>query len=674
MARRMRHRKVRRTHSRKFQSRPVVRATGMATTMGVGGLVMAVMGPHTTASADSSDLQSAIDQVIAAQQQIVSTDTADFPTASTADPAQLGAYAQGEALQMLTYQLDQLNDIQNNPLDPYLPANPYMFNAPLADARSIDGLQPDTKYDFLPIAPNETYDITVTPGPGTEDASFTPETGASLSNQINPTNLPGALDLLNATPNADGTYTIVLSPTEQAGNWVDTAGADEVLIRNTFGAWGATPDQFSIQADPLSSPSDISSMLMPQLSDTQISSMLSDIATDLPANNTSSFPFLDVFDVKLPANVFTPIQLTSSLGVGGTLLGQLASYGNFTVEPGQAVIIEVPNITAAYTGFQAVDGFGESLPYATVEGSLNNTQVFADPDGDTYYVMSDTDPGVANWIDTSGVTDGGVLLRWQNATEAAPSTHITTEVVPVADVSQYLPADTPTVTPAEYATIDQERLFGYDYELDQSKDMGWVTQNLELDQIKAAMGTAEFNQVFGSQVDVPSVLDRLVNPADIPNLITAGQDILTDPSASLSAIMDNLPLAANDIELPTVLAAVGLEQDVAQTIQVVSNDISSDQPSQVLTDLGTGVQGLEMWFNETFTDPSTSITAGILNARDDLAVAIATANGSQLDALSSELGQTSSTAMAELSTLLDPATMASELSALFNPADIASLF
>jgi transposase len=77
------------------------------------------------------------------------------------------------------------------------------------------------------------------------DLSFSPIGGYGLSAQTAPVTL-GGFDLANATSNPDGSYTIVLSPTEQPGNWIDTTGANNLWVRNTLGQWGAQPAQVSL--------------------------------------------------------------------------------------------------------------------------------------------------------------------------------------------------------------------------------------------------------------------------------------------------------------------------------------------------------------------------------------------------------------------------------------------
>ena len=60
------------------------------------------------------------------------------------------------------------------------------------------------------------------------------------------------------------------------------------------------------------------------------------------------------------------------------------------------------------------------------------------------------DPGVPNWIDTEGYTQGFLFLRWQELTGTLPPVDDpTSQVVALSAVRSALPAGTPTVTPAQ---------------------------------------------------------------------------------------------------------------------------------------------------------------------------------------------------------------------------------
>ncbi len=82
-------------------------------------------------------------------------------------------------------------------------------------------------------------------------------------------------------------------------------------------------------------------------------------------------------------------------------------------------------------------------PYGAIS-SRNQLQTSVDPDGRVRYVVSAADPGVPNWLDTTGRRHGLCTLRWFWPTgDPGPSPE--TAVVPVGEVRSILPAQTPVV-------------------------------------------------------------------------------------------------------------------------------------------------------------------------------------------------------------------------------------
>ncbi len=628
---------------------------------------------ETAAPDPSNPLQAAIAQLVDAQQQVEDINSGySFITAF--DLTRLPGYVQNLALTMFALALGE--QARGEASDTIVRYGPYAWNAPAADPQAFITLaNPDNLYSPLAVDSSQTYVVTVHPGPGTGDMTFTPNAGNGLTSDY--TFLPGAIDLANATPNSDGTYAITLSATQPpdiaAGNWVDIDGADRVIVRDSLGDWGLIHNDLSMQQ--VGGPAATSAL--PHLTDDQLASLINTVAANLANLNAAGtyFNTQRVF-AELPANTFTPIKETISnvpgMGELGSLLpGQLSSGGHFVLGPDQALIVKVPDIQAGYTGFEVADAWAQTSPYATVQGSLNNTQAFHDPDGFTYYVISSQDPGVANWVDNSGLADGEVYLRFINVSGTVADTEIQTQVVNVADVKNeigsFLPADTPIVTAAERAADLPERLFEYDYALNQSHNMSWIGANLQIDQVKAAMGADQFHEIFGGQSGVPSVLDRL-GPELTPNLVNVANHMMADPGASLTALMNNLPLAVKDVELPTVLTLLRLLGVVQQTVQAMPDDMSSGGLSQVFADLGTGIEGLGRVFDQALTDPATSITAGLLNARDDLAVAILNASSSTApsNTLWNSLSELNQALLQAVSHTLKPA--AEDFSAPLNPA------
>ena len=110
----------------------------------------------------------------------------------------------------------------------------------------------------------------------------------------------------------------------------------------------------------------------------------------------------------LPVNTMVAPRLTP-----GGLATQYSSVGHFDLTPDQAMVITVPVSDAPYMGFQLGSLWYISLDYINHQTSLNGTQVQADPDGKIRIVVSDTNPGVTNWVETLGHHKGYLQFRWQ---------------------------------------------------------------------------------------------------------------------------------------------------------------------------------------------------------------------------------------------------------------------
>ncbi len=96
----------------------------------------------------------------------------------------------------------------------------------------------------------------------------------------------------------------------------------------------------------------------------------------------------------------------------------------------------------------------ETIHYGRHQSSLNGHQAVVDPDGVARFVLSSGDPGVANWLDTAGHSNGAMLLRCVR-TDTAPVPG--TRVVTVDDVVSALPPDTTMTTREERADVIEAR-------------------------------------------------------------------------------------------------------------------------------------------------------------------------------------------------------------------------
>ena len=161
--------------------------------------------------------------------------------------------------------------------------------------------------------------------------------------------------------------------------------------------------------------------------------------------------FPEWFYLKLPANTMTEPRRTP-----GGLASQFSSAGHFGLDDDEAMIVTVPaagKSIAPYQGIQLGSMWYVSLDYISHQTSLTADQARADPDGMLRFVISEHNPGVANWLERTGHRRGYVQIRWQRLTrELGPGNGPWAEVVKFADLVGALPYyEQSRVTQAEHA-------------------------------------------------------------------------------------------------------------------------------------------------------------------------------------------------------------------------------
>jgi hypothetical protein len=148
----------------------------------------------------------------------------------------------------------------------------------------------------------------------------------------------------------------------------------------------------------------------------------------------------------------------ASLATGGGQATNVYSGGVFELAPDEALVIEetVP-VEPVYAGFHLSNLWGESLDFANHQSSLNHFQAEIDPDGVRRYVVAHRDPGVANWVDTTGLPEGFLTFRWTypERPDALPTTAVSR--VRFDAVAAQLPRGTRRVDPEERRRVIRMR-------------------------------------------------------------------------------------------------------------------------------------------------------------------------------------------------------------------------
>ena len=144
------------------------------------------------------------------------------------------------------------------------------------------------------------------------------------------------------------------------------------------------------------------------------------------------------------------VHLPENAGEHTGMSGQAYGIGNFRCDPGQAVVVEFTPPACHHWSVSLANYYWQSIDYATRQTSLNGHQAQLDEDGVFRAVIAHEDPGVANWLDTGGHTEGSIAARFLRA-ESAPTPHL--RAVPYANLEAELPATVKRIDPATRGEI-----------------------------------------------------------------------------------------------------------------------------------------------------------------------------------------------------------------------------
>jgi hypothetical protein len=140
----------------------------------------------------------------------------------------------------------------------------------------------------------------------------------------------------------------------------------------------------------------------------------------------------------------------------GAFEGTTYFPGHFRCRPEEAVIIEIGDTGSDYWNTALFQMQFENLDWWSRSSSFNSAQAHADADGKVRFVASWRDPGVPNWLDCSGRVLSLIAFRFFRA--PSKPANPTLKTVPLAEVRDHLPVDTPMVTPEERHRLLSDRL------------------------------------------------------------------------------------------------------------------------------------------------------------------------------------------------------------------------
>ncbi|MET0897642.1 MAG: DUF1214 domain-containing protein [Mycobacterium sp.] len=247
----------------------------------------------------------------------------------------------------------------------------------------------------------------------------------------------------------DGSFELYIGGPQRAANWLPTTPESRKLfIREAFDAWFETPTTLTIErigmADP---PAPVS---VAQLTEAMgwAGEFLTGVMRDWPEHTWRHSG--GVVDPACP-NEF-PADRTAHDGADAKR-GRMAAHMVWHLEPDEALIVEMPWHDGFWL-FGMGGVFGGSLDFLYRPVSYTPARTHVDSDGVVRLVLAHDDPGVHNWLDTQGFSDGNLTYRNLLSSHAAT---FGTRLVKRVELTAVLPPDTAMVTPTDRAAELQNR-------------------------------------------------------------------------------------------------------------------------------------------------------------------------------------------------------------------------
>jgi hypothetical protein len=296
------------------------------------------------------------------------------------------------------------------------------------------GANPDVVTLRAPIDPKQTYKIWADVD-GMFQATFCQHEGSVA---LDRSHLYYERHLESFVIDEDGFLELILSPDEHDGNWMPAhADARFFTIRIIVSDWEShTAPTFHIERVGAEGEAP------PPPSAAHVASGLDRSAEWIEKSSTYWPRYAREISERLPVNIASELTIDpgdpSDLATG-------RCFWDLAEDEALLITCEVP--IAQYWGFaiQTMSWF-ESGDFARRQTSLSGDQIHLDEDGLARLVLSAQDPGVPNWIDTEGRSQGLLAYRFGWA-ETLPIPEI--RLVETSGVYNLLPDDHPVLTEDE---------------------------------------------------------------------------------------------------------------------------------------------------------------------------------------------------------------------------------
>jgi hypothetical protein len=311
--------------------------------------------------------------------------------------------------------------------DPERPA----FNRMVSPFRKFQGDNPDAIYFSTLIRDDRAYRIRG----NIAGAAYTSISTERYSDKGHyPTGVPLAVSDKELKVARDGSYEMILSPTQRPGNWFKLEpGVGSVTTRHYF------EQEKSVAADPLKviplsiEPLDPISP-RPAPTDASIAAGIRLVASWMRGFTLEQPPMMKRVVpswVSTVPNTFKPPALPDGT-IGFANRDAHYAMAPYLLKPDEALVMEGRFPDCRFANVMLWNRFLQTYDYLDHRVSLNRTQTKQGADGSFRIVVAASDPGVPNWLDTEARPVG--LIYWRFIFPQGEVQPIGAKVVPLASL------------------------------------------------------------------------------------------------------------------------------------------------------------------------------------------------------------------------------------------------
>jgi Protein of unknown function (DUF1214) len=243
------------------------------------------------------------------------------------------------------------------------------------------------------------------------------------------------------TTEADGSFELYVGGEMRAENWLPTTpGSRKLFIREAFDAWFETPTTLSIERIGMDDPRPIPTPERIIEAMGWAGDFLTGAMHDWPEH---SWKYSNGVCDPAFTNQFPPERTADT--DDDAKRGRLAAHMIWELRPDEALIVEMDNHDGFWI-FGMGNVFAASMDFLYRPVSYTPARTKVDSDGVVRLVIAHDDPGVHNWLDTQGFSNGN--LTYRNLMSQNPA-RFRTRLVQRSELLDALPSDSVMVSQGE---------------------------------------------------------------------------------------------------------------------------------------------------------------------------------------------------------------------------------